>query len=273
MQRLRLVVGYDGGMFAGWQVQSSARTVQGTLEEAIASVGGERGRVIGSGRTDAGVHAYAQVAHVDDHRGLSARQWLGALNARLPGEVRVRAVDVVPPTFHALQSAVGKTYVYQLHLSDAPGGLGAVESSVPPWRRTTFHTVRTSIDVGAMRSAARHLVGTHDFTSLSKVMEAGRSTTKTLRSLRVLRISRGLRIVASGDGFLYGMVRLLAGLLVDVGTGRVAAAAVPQLLAARSRGHRSPSLPAHGLFLWRVHYPAPFGTWRPSRGPLFEGLS
>lgn len=268
-QRLRLVVGYDGTDFAGWQVQQGARTVQGALEEAFASIAAAPARVTGSGRTDAGVHALAQVAHVDDVRGLPPVQWLGALNARLPADVRVRAVTAAAPDFHALHTAVGKTYVYQLHLSDVPGGQGAVEASVPPWRRHAFWAVRDTIDVDAMRRAARHLVGTHDFTALSKVMEAGRTTTKTLRSVRVLRVPRGLRIVVHGDGFLYGMVRLIAGLLVDVGFGRVDPDEVPERLAAGRRDRRSPSAPARGLFLWRVHYPAPHGTWRPALGPLF----
>lgn len=268
--RVRLVVGYDGTDFAGWQVQpGGARTVQGELERAVESVTRAPVRVTGSGRTDAGVHAFAQNAHFDDPRGLEPTAWLGALNARLPPDVRVRAVSAAAPDFHALHSAVGKTYVYQLHLSDAPGGQGAVEASVPPWRRRGFCAVRASIDVDAMRRAARHLVGTHDFTALSKVMEEGRSTTKTLRAVRVLGVPRGLRLVVSGDGFLYGMVRLVAGLLVDVGAGRVHPDDVPARLASGRRDRRSPSMPARGLFLWRVAYPAPHGTWRPALGPLF----
>ncbi|GJM22326.1 MAG: tRNA pseudouridine synthase A [Planctomycetota bacterium] len=253
--RRLLRVAYDGADFAGWQLQADRATVQGELERALGGILGEPVRVQGAGRTDAGVHALAQAAHFDDPRGLPLARLRGALNAALPASIRVLHADHVPADFHALHDACRKTYAYQLHLSREPGGQRAVEHSVPPERRRHFHAVRADLDLLAMRRAAALLEGRHDFTVLSKAMPAGRSTLKHLGRVRVLRIPRGLRLVFHGEGFLYGMVRLASGLLVEVGRGRRRADDVPDLLASRDRAQAPASLPAHGLFLCRVDYP------------------
>jgi len=253
--RRLLRVAYDGAEFAGWQLQRERRTVQGELERALGELFGEPVRVHGAGRTDAGVHALAQAAHFDDPRGLPLARLRGALNAGLPASIRVGELRAVPADFHALHDAVGKTYVYLLHLSREPGGQRAVERSVPPVRRRCFHAVRADLDLRAMRAAARQLEGRHDFTVLSKVMPAERSTVKSVRRVRVLRIPRGLALVFHGEGFLYGMVRLASGLLVEVGRGRRRAQDVPELLASLDRAQAPASLPGHALFLGRVRYP------------------
>ncbi len=268
-QRRRLTLAYDGGAYAGWQVQPGQPTVQGEVERALQRILGAPVRVNGSGRTDAGVHALGQVAHFDDPRGLPLPRLLAALNALLPPDVRARDLALVDPGFHALHSARGKTYFYQLHLVPRAAGRRAALAALPPLRRRTFHAVPGGLDVVAMRRAAALLVGTRDFTALSKAMAPGRTTVKTVRSVRVLRVPDGLRLFATADGFLYGMMRLLAGLLVEVGRGRLAAAAVPELLAAADRSRAPPLLPAHGLFLWRVQYAtgdAPRDGAAPDRG-------
>jgi len=255
-RRRALLLAYDGGAYAGWQLQPDQPTVQGSLEAALAALFRQPVRVSGSGRTDAGVHALGQVAHFDDPHGLPPERLAAAVNSLLPADIRVRRAMVVPPDFHALHSAIGKTYLYQLHFSPASGGARAALASLPPHRRLTFHAVRGDLDLGAMRHAARMLCGTHDFTALSKAMVDGRGTVKTLSSLRVLRIPGGARVFATADGFLYGMVRLLAGLLVEVGRGRRSPEDVPALLAAADRSRAPAQLPARGLFLWKVRYPA-----------------
>jgi len=258
-RRRALLLAYDGEAYAGWQLQPGLPTVQGALEAALEQLVRQPVRIFGSGRTDAGVHALGQVAHFDDPRGLPPERLAAALNGRLPPDIRVRLAVPVAPDFHALHSATGKTYVYQLHLSPPAGGSRAALAALPPHRRRTFHAVRADIDVQAMRAAARLLCGRHDFTALSKAMAEGRGTVKTLRAVRVLHVPRGLRIVATADGFLYGMVRMIAGLLVEVGRGRRASGQVRELLASRDRSLGPPLLPAHGLFLWRVRYPAGTG--------------
>ena len=249
-----LTLAYDGADFSGWQVQPGRPTVQGVVEQALSEVTGEAIRVQGAGRTDAGVHALGQVCHFDEPRGLGAERLFGALSALLPEAVRPVDLASAPQDFHALHSAWLKTYVYRLHLSRVRGGKRAVERSVPPLRRRTHHSVRDDLDLPAMRRAAAALVGTHDFTALSKAMPTGRTTIKTVRHVRLLRMPRGLAIVVTGEGFLYGMVRLMAALLVDVGQGRRTAAGVPRLLEGRDRAVAPALLPAHGLVLGRVHY-------------------
>jgi len=245
--RRALLLAYDGEAYSGWQVQPDRPTVQGRLQEALGELFGEPVLVQGASRTDAGVHALGQVAHFDDPRGLPPERLAAALNRRLPPDVRVRGAAVVAPDFHARHAARRKTYVYQLHLAGRAG-------LMPPHRRRSFHAVRAELDLAAMRAAAVQLVGVHDFTAVSRTMEPGRPTVRELAALRVLRIPQGLRVVAVGDGFLYGMVRMLAGLLVDVGRGRRAPASVAALLAARDRSRSPPSLPPQGLFLVRVRY-------------------
>ena len=255
-RRRALRLAYDGTRFAGWQVQPGLPTVQGELEAALARLCGAPVRVTGSGRTDAGVHALGQMAHFDDLRGLPLGRLVAGLQAWLPEDVRVLGAAEVAPDFHARHHARDKTYVYQLHLPEGRQPL-AGRRDVPPHRRLTFHAAGQALDVPAMRRAAARLVGTHDFAALSKRMDDDRTTVRTLRAVRVLRVPHGLRLFATADGFLYGMVRLLAGLLLDVGRGRRAPDDVRALLASRDRSRAAPSLPAHALFLWRVRYGRP----------------
>ena len=254
--RRALRLAYDGTRYAGWQVQPGLPTVQGELEAALQRLLGRPVRVTGSGRTDAGVHALGQVAHFDDPRGLPLERLALALNAHLPPDVRVLRAAAVPDGFHARHDARDKTYVYQLHL---PGGRQSPPGrlDLPPERRLAWHAAGGALDVAAMRRAAAQLVGTHDFTALSKRMDDDRGTRRRVDAVRVLRAPRGLRICATADGFLYGMVRLLAGLLLEVGRGRRSADDVPALLAAADRSRSPPSLPARALCLWRVRYGAP----------------
>ena len=258
-RRVALVVAYDGADYAGWQVQPDRPTVEGEIEAALTRLLGRPGGIVGAGRTDAGVHALGQVAHADIPLRLSDREVRGALNAGLPSAIRIRAAKTVPDGFHARHGAVRKTYVYQLHGSRSSGSVGALQRSLPPHRRRTFFAVRADLDLAAMRAAASQLVGRHDFTALSKVMPVGRSTVKQVEAVRVVRIAQGLRLVVSGEGFLYGMVRLLAGLLVETGAGRRTSAEVQALLASRARSSGPAALPARGLFLWRVDYPDALG--------------
>jgi tRNA pseudouridine38-40 synthase len=249
-----MTLAYDGAAYAGWQLQPDQPTLQGTLEAALERACGSPVRVTGSGRTDAGVHALGQVAHFDDPTGGDPERLRRRLAALLPPDVRVRRLCVARADFHARHAALEKTYFYQMHLAPCAGGARAVQLAVPPHRRCTFHGVPAGLDLMAMRHAARALEGRHDFTALSKVMDPGRGTVRTLRSVRVLRVPGGLRVFATADGFLYGMVRLLAGLLLDVGRGRRAPEEVGPWLARADRSRGPPSLPAHALFLWRVRY-------------------
>jgi len=252
--RRRLTVAYDGAPFAGWQIQPDRPTVQGELERALSVVARRAVRVRGAGRTDAGVHALGQVAHFDDPVGHDAARWQRALDGLLPPAIRARGIRRVPADFDATRDARARTYVYQLHLAPGVGSVAAARRRLPPHRRGTFDAVPASLDVARMRAAAARLLGRHDFRALSRAMEPGRPTVRTLRAVRVLRVPRGLRVVVTGDGFLYGMVRILAALLVEVGRGRHTPDDVDRLLASGDRARAPAGLPAHGLFLWRVGY-------------------
>jgi tRNA pseudouridine38-40 synthase len=260
-RRRALRLAYDGTRYAGWQVQPGLPTVQGEVEAALARLCGAAVRITGAGRTDAGVHAVGQVAHFDDPRGVPVDRLARALNTLLPEDVRVLAAAAVPEDFHARHEARDKTYVYQLHV---PGGRRQPpgRAELPPHRRLAWHPVAAPLDVDAMRAAAAALMGRHDFAALSRRMDDGRTTERTLHALRVLRAPHGLCVVATADGFLYGMMRMISGLMVEVGRGRRAARDVPALLAAADRSLAPPSLPPQGLCLLRVRYG---GNGRPAR--------
>lgn len=252
--RRRVTLAYDGTGYSGWQVQPGRVTIQGEVERALERVARRPVRVAASGRTDAGVHALGQVVHFDDPTDLPPERLLARLNAQLPETIRARDLAVVPAGFHARYDAVEKTYFYQLHFVPGAVRKRELQAGLPPHRRRTFEPVPGDLDLAAMRRAARQLVGTRDFTALSRAMEPARGVQRTLSSIRIQRIPDGARVFATADGFLYGMVRMLAGLLVEIGTGRRDGADVPALLSAADRSRAPPSLPARGLFLWRVRY-------------------
>lgn len=255
-RRYRMTIAYDGTDYLGWQRQPHAPTIQGDLEKALAQLTGEQPAVHSCGRTDAGVHAWGQVAHFDLARPWRAPILLKALNAVLPPTIRIRVLRAAPPTFHARYDALGKEYRYTLFNAPIPD---------PCLRRTTLH-VRSPLDLAAMREAAARLVGCHDFAAFSANpnREIG-STVRTLYRLEVQRRGPLVLIRAVGDGFLYKMVRSLAGHLVRVGRHAVPAAETDALLAARQRTARVETAPPHALSLHCIHYA---GTaWRRPAAP------
>lgn len=243
--RLRLDVAYLGTRFAGWQAQDGIRTVQGAIEEALASIYGTPLRIHGAGRTDAGVHARGQVAHVDladDAPAIPERGLHRALNSRLEEDVRILSVAEVPEAFHARFSATGKLYVYRLRRAEFLDPFtGPVEALAPE-----------RLDVGAMREAAGRLVGRRDFAPFSVTGSDPATTVRTLRRLDLLEEGSLLLVSAEGDGFLRGMVRRLVGTLLEVGRGRTAPEAAPSA--------PGPTAEARGLTLERVAYGGAAGT-------------
>ncbi|HET9375523.1 MAG TPA: tRNA pseudouridine(38-40) synthase TruA [Chthoniobacterales bacterium] len=244
--RLRLTIAYDGGAFSGWQSQPGGNAVQDHLFTAFHQVLGVTPKVHGAGRTDAGVHALAQVAHVDVPKGkLSPEVWLAALNAHLPREVRVLRCQVVSPDFHARFSARGKVYRYRIW--------NAVFQHPLEVDRSWHIPGRLSTDV--LRQAAGALVGTHDFAAFAANRGTpSASTVRTISSIGVRRRGSVITLDYSGDGFLYRMVRLLTGSVVQVALGRYDLAWLQGLLA-EPKGRKSHHLaPAGGLYLVKVKY-------------------
>lgn len=243
--RYRLCIAYDGTDFFGWQYQPARRTVQGAIERALAKLTGETVRVHACGRTDAGVHARGQTAHLDLARPWEAAALQKGLNALLPDDVRILSLARARPSFHARYDAKGKEYRYTVW--NAP-----VEC--PLHRRQALH-VRSPLELDAMRRAAGMLVGTHDFAAFSANphREIGGSV-RTLRRLDVAKRGPLVTISAVGDGFLYKMVRSLAGHLLRVGRGAVPAEETSAILESRQRTARVETAAARGLCLWRVFY-------------------
>lgn len=244
MTRLKLTLEYDGTAYAGWQRQPNQPTVQGAIEEAIRSIAQTAVSVVGAGRTDAGVHALGQVAHVDLDHPMSPSEWLRALNAVLPQDISVIAVDPVPDEFHARYSARGKLYEYRI--------LNRRERSALE-RGRSWH-VSAPLKTVAMAEAAHLLVGHHDFSSFEGAPTDNENPICHLHGIEVTASQDRIRIEAYADRFLKQMVRALVGTLVDVGAGKRTVDSVREVLEARDRSKAGKTAPAHGLFLVRVDY-------------------
>lgn len=246
-ERLKLIVAYDGRPFAGWQSQAGGDGVQDQIEAALLAVAGIKMRVHGSGRTDSGVHALGQVAHVDVPKGRYApATWQSALNANLPREIRVVGASRVRgghDGFHARFTTTGKRYTYRL------------------WNATYMHPleigrawhVPRKLDFARMREAAALLVGRHDFAKFTA--NRGQRETDTVRTIERITITRRgalVTVAVHGDGFLYKMVRLMVGTVVRIAEGRAPVSFISVLLSAKGRTHFT--APAEGLYLAKVFY-------------------
>jgi tRNA pseudouridine38-40 synthase len=245
-QRWILTVEYDGAPFAGWQRQEGAvPTVQGALEAAVRAFCGQTAAVHGAGRTDAGVHAAGQVAHVDLARPCAPEEVIGALNAHLrPAPVAVLAAAPAPPDFHARFTRNMKTYRYRILARPAPPALDAGR---------VWH-LRGPLDVGAMRAAAGVLVGHHDFTSFRAAGCQGSGPVRTLDALEVAADGAEVVLTARARSFLHNQVRIIVGTLAKVGRGVWSAGDVARILAARDRTQAGPTAPPQGLTLMEVDY-------------------
>ena len=246
MTTFRLTLEYDGTDFRGWQVQAGGeRTVQAVLEQAIAAVTGQTVRVVGSGRTDAGVHAWGQVASAAVDTALDAPTLRRALNDALPPDVKVVSAAAAPDGFHARYDVRSKHYRYCIWNGATPS----------PLRARFSYWVAPALDVAAMARAAADFRGRHDFASLQAAGSDVRDSVRTLHEVRLDGVARGeIEIDVVGDGFLHHMVRTLAGTLIEVGLGRRPVEAMPALLAARDRRAAGPTAPAAGLTLMDTSY-------------------
>lgn len=246
--RLKFIVAYDGGLFAGWQSQASGNGIQDHLEAAFERICSERVRVHGAGRTDAGVHAIAQCAHVDlPARRYGTDRWISAVNGVLPPTIRIMRCRFVSDSFHARFSAKGKMYRYRIWNADV----------LPPLENGRAWHVRNALDTGAMMTAAREFLGQHDFASFAA--NRGAPVTDTVRTIRHIELRQSgprISIEIEGDGFLYKMVRLMVGTFVRIGLGMASPNEIRSRLNAPRKGNRRGrnAAPAAGLFLVRVRY-------------------
>lgn len=244
--RLKLTVAYDGASFAGWQSQRHANTVQDCLEKAFEKITDRTVRVHGAGRTDAGVHALAQIAHVDlANKKFLADKWTSALNALLPATIRVVRCAYVATTFHARFAAKGKVYRYRIW--NAP--------VLSPFELNRSWYVPEALDLEIMASTARVFIGTHDFAAFAATRgRPERSTVRTIRHAAVRRAGSLITVEFDGNGFLYKMVRLMVGSIVRCGAGKHEVKEVAARLACPNLPRIGFAAPAGGLFLLRVRY-------------------
>jgi tRNA pseudouridine38-40 synthase len=249
----KLTVSYRGGGYAGWQRQANAPTVQQTIEEALGRLLGEPVTVHGAGRTDAGVHARGQVAHLELARPFPLRGLVHGTNHHLPDDVRVLAAERVPDGFHARKHAVSKEYRYRLVRASVLSPLDAPFAVAAP----------RQLDLAALGAATACLPGRHDFTAFALAGGAHGQPFRTIAEAAWDEAEDDLVFRVAGDGFLRGMVRSLVGTLVEVGQGRRTVDDFARLLAGRPRGEAGPTAPAHGLVLQRVEYPP---EWAPLDG-------
>ncbi|MDR3305186.1 MAG: tRNA pseudouridine(38-40) synthase TruA [Clostridiales Family XIII bacterium] len=248
-----LTIAYDGGAFHGWQIQPNQRTVQGTLEEALEKLCGERVQLHGTSRTDAGVHAFGQRATFSGEFKIPADRLPEAMNHQLP-DIQIIAARDVPAGFHARHDAAGKTYLYRIQLSGEPD----IFSRNLVWR------LKETPNVGNMREAAKYIEGRQDFACFRAA--GGNPRGSTVRTVYAVRIEeseqpslrgvpcREIRIEITGNGFLYHMVRIIVGTLVKIGRGKQGPAEMKVIIASGDRAKAGPTAPAQGLYLREVYF-------------------
>lgn len=251
MKRILLVVAYDGTNYHGWQVQPSAVTIESELNRAIQELTGEDITVIGASRTDAGVHAMGNVAVFDTESNIPGEKFSYALNQRLPDDIVVQRSAEVDKSFHPRHCDCVKTYEYRILNRKFP---------LPEYRNTSYFYYG-NLDVDAMRSAAAFFVGEHDFAGFCSAGAQVKTTVRTVYDLEILEsrqdneiLSRMLTIRITGNGFLYNMVRIIAGTLIEVGKGNIHPENIADIIAACDRSKSGPTAPARGLHLTEISY-------------------
>lgn len=245
MPRYKCIISYDGSGFSGYQVQPNKRTVQSVLEAMLTKMHkGEPVKVFASGRTDAGVHAKGQVIHFDSPLHIPEEKWGRALNSQLPGDISVLSAVAVDESFHARFDAKGKEYRYKLHLS----------SNRDPFLRKFAYQFPYRLDLNAMEQASKFFLGTHDFTSFCAAKTEVEDKVRTIEAVDFSRENEMLTIRFVGNGFLYNMVRILVGTLLEVGSGERSPEDIQTILEQKDRTFAGKTAPGHGLYLWEVFY-------------------
>jgi tRNA pseudouridine38-40 synthase len=242
--RIRLTIEYDGTAYCGWQRQREDNSIQQTVEEALLTLTGKKTVLHSAGRTDAGVHAIGQVAHFDTNAKIPPDKYSFALNALLPPDIRIRKSAKAADRFHARFDAKRKCYRYVIF--NAPHASALL-------RNRSMH-VPVLLDVKQMRAAAAHLVGEHDFSAFTSAQLKMKNKVRTIYSIKIARRKEEITIDVVGNGFLYNMVRIIAGTLIYVGQGKLAAEDIPAILESRDRRQAGITAKPQGLFLAEVRY-------------------
>jgi len=245
MNRLKCTIAYDGTSFSGYQIQPSKRTVQLELESALAKMHkGEHIRVFASGRTDATVHAYGQVIHFDSPLSIAGKQWKRALNSLLPDDIIIRSVEQVDSNFHARFDVVSKEYRYKL----------SIHPDQDVFKRNYLYHFPYELDYISIEEGITYLIGTQDFTSFCAAKTEVNDKIRTIYDINIIKENDEVIFCFTGNGFLYNMVRILMGTLLEVGQGKLKPYQVKEILEKKDRSYAGKTAPGHGLYLWKVTY-------------------
>ena len=245
MRNIKLTIEYDGKNFAGWQTQPGKVSIQSEIERAIKEVTGEEVDLTASGRTDAGVHAIGQVANFHTDTKIEIHKIPYALNSKLPKSIVIKSAEEVPERFHSRYLCKGKTYRYIINNNEFPSALN---------RYREFH-ISQKLDICKMREALKCFEGTHDFKGFKSSGGSEKKTTvRTLTKLELQEKDGIITVELSGDGFLYNMVRIIVGTIVDVGLGKIRVEDLPEIIESKDRTRAGKTLPPHGLYLVQVRY-------------------
>lgn len=244
MRNVKLTIEYDGTNYHGWQSQINAITVQDVLKDAVVKLTGENCNIIGSSRTDVGVHALGQVANFHTGSSIPPERFSYALNSVLPDDIVVKKSEEVNLDFHSRYSARGKKYRYLFYNSVHPSAL---------LRNRACHIAHL-LDFEAMQKALAYFTGKHDFSAFRAAGSSVKTSERTITHVSMAREEEIIKFEIAGDGFLYNMVRIIAGTLVEVGTGKIAAESIPRIIESRDRTGAGKTAPAQGLYLVEVYY-------------------
>lgn len=245
MRNFKIILQYEGTRYQGWQKQESTEnTIQGKMERLLSRIAGRAVEIQASGRTDAGVHAYGQVANFHMDTQLSAAELMNQINQYLPEDIGVISIEEMPERFHSRLNAKGKTYCYRVLNSEIPH----------VFDRKFVYVYPDRLDVEAMRRAASYLTGTHDFKAFTSAKKSKKSTVRTIDSIEIIPMGEEIRFVFSGSGFLFHMVRILMGTLLEVGIGKRIPEEMTEILNSEKRENAGALVPACGLALMEVRY-------------------
>lgn len=245
MRNIRLKVAYEGTRYQGWQKQEAYdNTIQGKLEKLISRMCDEEITVQGSGRTDAGVHALGQIVNFHTSCEMSLQEMQQYMNQYLPEDIAITEISEVAERFHSRLNATGKKYCYRIWNSSIPNVF---------WRRYT-HTVEEALNMEAMKQAAAHFLGEHDFKAFTSTKKGKKSTVRRIDSIEIVKVDDLITFTFQGNGFLYHMIRILVGTLLEVGRGERKADTMPDILDSKTRENAGALVPGKGLMLEEVYY-------------------
>lgn len=246
MKKILLTIQYNGKNFAGWQVQPNKRTIQGVLEEAISKLLQEKITLFASGRTDSGVHAIAQTAHFETNSNFPIDRLHLAVNTKLPSDVAIISAKEVAEDFHARFNVKKKTYLYKLYASDI---------TLPLYDGFALKIHPKVLDgIEEMKKAVNAFIGTHDFSGFCSANTEVKDFVRTIYDLQITQNGNELQILISGSGFLYNMVRIIVGTLIDVALGKISADELPSIISAKDRSLAGTTVKPDGLYLFKVEY-------------------